>query len=161
MRLNEKIVKHSVGVAEFMADWAEKHTKFQFDPNEMYVLGLLHDIGKLYPGEMDANGRTSYKGHAKKGGKLLADMGFYDWREIAHHGHPEENFWSVKLLLLNMADLSVNGKGEIVPIPKRLESIKFRYGENSDEYKRAMINFKDLINYKFITADGKVIDTDE
>lgn len=159
MRLNEKTLKHSVGVAEFMADWAEKNYKYQFDPNEMYVLGLLHDIGKLYSGEPDPSGRAKYKGHAKKGGALLKELGFNHWREVAHHGHPEDEYWSIRLMVLNLADLSIDGNGEPCPITKRLASIKCRYGENSEEYQRATTIVDDLIKHGFVTlcSDGEIL----
>ena len=160
MRLSENVIKHSVGVAEFMADWAEKHYKYQLDPNEMYVLGLLHDIGKLYPNK-DSNDKISYKGHAEKGGRLLENLGYCRWREVAHHGHPEKPYWSVQLMVLNMADLSVDRNGNRCLIHTRLESIKYRYGENSDEYQRAVKNVEELIKWKFLASDGTVVDTDE
>lgn len=155
--LDKAVIAHSVGVAEFMAEWATTHrTKYCFNPCHCYVLGLLHDIGKLCPNDTP-DGKGRYKGHARKGGELLEEMGFYKYREVMHHGHPEEKYYSVLLSILNMADLSVNGKGERVSVNDRLAGIRKRYGEDSDEYRRAATIVRHLKEERFLSDDGQVL----
>ena len=153
LKLPEPILKHSVGVAEFMAEYAEIHGG---DPHEYYVVGLLHDIGKLYPGDPDPEGKSMYKGHPKKGGELLKEMGFNYYKEILHHGHPEDGYFSRMWLVLNLADLSINGKGEKIPVLTRLKDIKNRYGKYSEEYEHASQMVDILIQNDIIRANGTI-----
>lgn len=60
--INRYKMAHCVGVAEYMRDNADKYS---LNKDEMYVLGLLHDIGYL-------NGR---KNHEENGYELLECMG--------------------------------------------------------------------------------------
>ena len=153
MRLPDYVVKHSVGVADFMMDYAEKHFP-DADADAYYIVGLLHDIGKLHPNPV---GKNLYKDHPRTGGEMLKNMGFYHYKAVMHHGHPEDGYFSQMWLILNLADLSVNGKGEVIPIRDRLEDIKFRYGENSEEYKHAYDIFKLLVKHNVVREDGSVI----
>ncbi len=153
--IHPSILQHSVGVAEFMADYIRTRHPDK-DPYPYYVLGLLHDIGKLYPGD-PTTGNNRYKGHARKGGELMKDMGFVYWKEIAHHGHPEDAYWSSLLMLLNLADLSVNGKGEIIPIASRIADIGRRYGEDSEEYHNARRIREQLEKAGFIDTEGNIL----
>ena len=144
LSLPEPIMKHSIGVAEFMAKYAEEHPNLHLNPYKYYVIGLLHDIGKLYPGDYDPNGKNLFKNHAQKGGALLEDLGFYFAKDIKHHGHPEDKYYSRTWLILNLADLSVNGKGEIINIEDRIRNIGERYGKNSEEYLNAKTMYEIL-----------------
>ena len=148
--LPEPVMKHSYGVAEFMAKYAIHHPALKLDPYEMYTIGLLHDIGKLYPGDFDPTGKAKYKGHAQKGGNLLYDLGFTCYKEVMHHGHPEHGYYSRKWLILNLADLSVNSEGKTVRIEDRIAKIKDRYGENSEEYRNAQKMYWILVNENMV-----------
>ena len=151
--LPEPILRHSVGVAEFMANYAKKHPELHADPYEYYIVGLLHDIGKLYPGDPDTNGKNQYKNHAAKGGALLEKMGFCYAEAVKHHGHPEDWHRSDTWYILNLADLSVNSKGEAVDIRSRVKNIGERYGKNSKEFHNA----KTLL--ELLRKEGYVKDT--
>ena len=153
LQLPEPVMKHSIGVAEFMAEYAEVHGG---DPYEYYVTGLLHDIGKLYPGDPDPDGKNMYKGHPVKGGNLLKELGFIHYKDILHHGHPEDGYYSRMWLILNLADMSVNGKGEKVPVMERLKTIKDRYGKFSEEYEHAKEMVDILIKNDIIRPTGTV-----
>lgn len=157
MKLAEHVTRHSIGVAEFMSEYAETHPDLKADPAKYYVLGLLHDIGKLFPGDPDPdNPKNEYKNHAAKGAALMEDMGFSYYKEIKHHGHPENKYFSTAWLILNLADMSINGKGEKVPINTRIQNIKKRYGDNSEQYEHAKEIFKILVNNHIIRENGTI-----
>lgn len=157
MELSENAVKHSLGVAKFMAEYVETHNMPNADPYEYYVIGLLHDIGKLYPGDPDPKGHSKYKNHALKGGELLKEMGFHSYKEILHHGHPEHGYFSHKWLILNLADLTIDHLGNKISILARLKSIKDRYGKFSEEYEQAKAMFKILVDNNIIRENGTII----
>lgn len=157
MELTQPIITHSAGVAKFMAEYAETHPTLKADQYQYYVIGLLHDVGKLYPGDPDTNGKNKYKGHAQKGGLLLKEMGFTRYKEIMHHGHPEDEYFSVTWLILNLADLSVNSKGEVISIVKRINNIGARYGFGSEEHQNALKLMDILVKNKIISPTGEIL----
>lgn len=156
MELSENTVKHSLGVAKFMAEYIETHKYLSADPHEYYVIGLLHDIGKLYPGDPNPEGKAKYKNHAFKGGELLKDMGFNCYKEVLHHGHPEHGYFSQKWLILNLADLCIDHTGNKISILARLKNIRERYGKYSDEYEHAKEIFKILVENNIIRENGNI-----
>ena len=156
MQLPDYVLKHSIGVAEFMAEYAKTHPDCHLDPYQCYVVGLLHDIGKLYPPDPDA-GNNKYKNHSLKGADLLAEMGFHNYKDVKHHGHPETGYFSHMWLILNLADLSINGKGKKVTIRARLKSIKDRYGKFSEEYERAKKMCQILYDKGIIRENYRII----
>ena len=156
MELSENTVKHSLGVAKFMAEYVQTHKNITADPYEYYVIGLLHDIGKLYPGDPDPKGKAKYKNHAQKGGELLKDMGFSSYKEVLHHGHPEHGYFSQKWLILNLADLTIDYTGKKIPILARLKSIRERYGKFSEEYEHAKAMFQVLVDNNIIRENGTI-----
>lgn len=157
MELTQPILTHSASVAKFMAEYAVTHPTLKADPYQYYVIGILHDVGKLYPGDTDPNGKNKYKGHAQKGGLLLKEMGFTRYKEIMHHGHPEDEYFSVPWLILNLADLSVNGKGEVIPIVNRINNIGARYGFGSEEHQNALKIMDILVKNKIISPTGEIL----
>lgn len=108
--INKYKMAHSIGVAEYMR---ENAWRYNLDGEEMYVLGLLHDIGYIYGRE----------GHEKSGFKLLMNMGLkapYLTAINLHGRNPyeieKEVGFSLReecpaLVLLYEADMSVNAQG--------------------------------------------------
>ena len=52
--------------------------------------------------------------------------------------------------------MSINGKGEKVPINTRIQNIKKRYGDNSEQYEHAKEIFKILVNNHIIRENGTI-----
>lgn len=131
-KITDERIAHMHGVAEYMYRNAEK---YNLDKKEMYVLGLLHEIGYVY-------GKAE---HEVYGARLLEKLGFKDSWLISWHGTPPVDFMKLKdisdvpnaLILLWEADLSVNAKGEEVGFNKRLEDIGERLGFDSVAYRIA------------------------
>lgn len=122
--LTEDKIMHSKAVAEYMFDHAEMYGQ---NPAEMYILGLLHDIGYLY-GDDDP---------AESGAEILHQRGYKDAFFIKYQNTvPESSCMNqpLALILLRAADLSIDRKGNNVGFDKRLEEIAEHYGEDSHEY---------------------------
>ena len=72
-RIDDNRIKHMHGVAEYMYNNAEK---YGLNKEQMYVLGLLHDIGYV----------KEKAGHEQYGGDLLDDLFYIDAAIITWHG---------------------------------------------------------------------------
>lgn len=94
---------------------------------EMYTLGLVHDIGKLYDNEK----------HAELGSKIMQNTGYKYCDEIFYHGKYQKEYKSKALILLNIADLLVDSEGKMVKVEDRLLDIGVRYGFTSNQYVMA------------------------
>lgn len=145
--INRYKMAHNIGVAEYMRENAEK---YHLSPDEMYVLGLLHDIGYL-------SGRV---GHEKVGADILNAIGLnqnYVYA-IKYHGlnpklieeKPYDSFDFEtaykdlpELVLLYEADMSIDARGYRVGFKARLDDIGQRYGYDSIAYKNA----SDTVDY--------------
>lgn len=97
--------------------------------DELFILGLLHDFGKVYEPEYSHNTYAGLK---------LKDANYKYWHEIYNHGNPNSTYISNELNLLNYADMTIDIDGTVVSIEKRLKGIKERYGEDSITYKNAV-----------------------
>lgn len=120
------------GVAEYMSGHAEG---YGLDPDRMYVLGLLHDIGYI-------GGKS---GHEERGSDLLFRLNYDDTTIISwHRTTPQEYMKSFmisddeippELVLLWEADMMVDMSGEDVGFNRRLNGIAGHYGKNSEPYR--------------------------
>ena len=125
-------VNHMRGVAEYMFVNADK---YGLDPDKMYTLGLLHDIGYIH----------NKDGHAGYGAELLNSLGFIYGDIVSWHGTSPKAYMMLnetqeipkELILLWEADLSVSPKGEYIGFDARLKDIGHRYGYNSKQYNIA------------------------
>lgn len=133
--LSNNRLLHVNAVARFMYEHAEGDSGYKQD---MYILGLLHDIGYI-------SGES--KDHSKTGGLMLKKNHYKYWEEVQYHGQIEAIgvYNSYELDLLNSADLQINSKGELIGVEARLLDIKNRYGEDSLQFRNANIILEDLI----------------
>lgn len=140
--INKFKMAHCIGVAEYMR---ENAPKYGLNPDEMYTIGLLHDIGYL-------EGRV---GHEESGLAILKGIGLPEDSKaafaVSQHG---KNLYEVEtnskdtykdgllkgcpeLVLLCEADMSVNARGFTVGFDERLKDIGKRYGFDHIAYKTA------------------------
>ena len=120
--ISKERIMHMYGVAEYMYQNA---SKYGLNKEQMYVVGLLHDIGYLY-------GKDS---HPKNGAKLLKCLGFIYSKDVASHGDkPNSQDISNVLRLLLEADLTVGKDGTTVGFQERLKDIGARLGYESEAY---------------------------
>lgn len=162
-------LKHGGMVAEYMRVRAED---YGLDPQQAYVVGLLHDVGFV-------NGRQD---HATTGSNILRAMGLSadfceairlheispyklsapvddvpvdELRSLAevHFGEIHESIWDNPMLtLLLEADLRVNRYGSLIGFDRRKEAL-FRAFPDEDSRK----NIEGQIRYVFEWCDRACI----
>ena len=128
---NDRIL-HSINVAKKMVSIGESKQLSKEELDDLFLLGLVHDIGYQY----DKNN------HAIAGANILKNNGYKYYKEVYYHGMVNSEYNSLYLDILNYADMNVDKYGNDVGFDKRLEDIKSRYGEESKVY----INCANLIN---------------
>ena len=107
---------------------------------EMFTLGMLHDIGYEFGEHLN---------HNQIGSELLKNQNYKYYNEILWHGAPNCSYNSLELDILNYADMHINGKGKFVSFAERLNDIENRYNKNSVTYKNAEILINNLITKGF------------
>ena len=130
-RISVDKMKHIHGVAEYMCFNANA---YGCDSADMYLLGLLHDIGYVY-------GKES---HAEYGSMLLKRNGYKFSDIVIWHGHSPQDYLKVvggkipnELRLLWTADLMISPDGKNIGWDSRLKEIGERLGFDSEAYKIA------------------------
>ena len=104
---------------------------FKYDETrcrELFTMGLINDIGYEW-----GNNRN----HNLIGGNLLQNMGYCFAQAIKDHGKTDPECDTDELFILNLADMTTDGKGKYVTLTERLEDISERYGEESVQTKDA------------------------
>ena len=130
--IDENRLKHIMSVARLMKDNAKVHG---LDEEEMFTLGLLHDIGYEFGGSEQ---------HHTKGAEMLEKQNYKYFREVLFHGKPNTGYESPALDLLNFADMHINKVGEFVSYEDRLEDIAGRRGYDSPHYQNCKIIIDNL-----------------
>lgn len=130
--ITEDRKKHIFAVALLMKENAER---FGLDKEEMFTLGLLHDIGYEF-GESEE--------HHILGAKVLQKQNYKYYKEVLYHGKPTTEYSSRALDLLNFADMHIDKKGHYVTFEERLADIANRRGKDSPHYKNCKKVIDDL-----------------
>ena len=123
--MSEDKLKHVYAVGLKMMELGEKRNMTEEELQDLFILGLLHDIGYQF-GTSD--------NHNIVGGTLLKNNNYKYWKEVYYHTVPDSEYKSIYLDILNAADMMIDMYGNEVGFKKRLEDIKSRYGENSKRY---------------------------
>lgn len=127
MTITEDRMKHSLAAARKMKQLAaEQPEKYPVDPDDAFVLGMLHDIGYEFAEEQ--------QDHADKGGLILKNQGYKYWKEVYYHGFFQHEYDSPMLRLLNYVDMITGPTGEYMTVQERIEDIAVRYGRDSRQF---------------------------
>lgn len=141
MVMNNNRALHGMGVGLYMQEHA---ALIGLDPIDAFYVGWLHDAGYAF-----GDNRT----HAELGGDALASLGFRYADVIRKHG-TLAGLDTPMGVLLNIADMTIDGKGDTVGFDGRLADIANRYGETSSQYRNAamVINaLRDTEEYDLMT----------
>lgn len=129
--------QHILGVARKAKILADK-----LKPNnvqyaeDMFLLGIMHDLGYEF---IESN--TS---HAAVGGEILKRNNYRYWQEVSLHGDEKVDNMTDELFILNCADMSTGPSGEDFTFDERLEEIAQRFGEDTNAYKKCVIEVAKL-----------------
>lgn len=130
-------MKHSLAVARKMVDIGKKQELSEEQLEELFILGINHDIGYEF---------GNNENHNVIGGNILKKSGYKYWQEVYYHGSPEADYNSFYLDILNEADMKIDKYGEDVGYEKRLKDIRNRYGSDSVQYNNALKIIEHLKN---------------
>lgn len=105
---------------------------------QLYVLGLLHDVGYAFDPD----------DHAHAGGSVLISLGV-EIDAVYDHGDPTVGFMDDELLIVNAADMTTSPTGALMRMEDRLNDIGERYGVNSPQLACARA-VADRIKYELV-----------
>lgn len=125
--ISDERLHHSLGVARECVSIAKFRGFNDQFCKKMFIIGFLHDIGYEFA--------VKQSQHADISGELLSLIGCSSdvINVIKNHGCYFSNA-SIEWVILNLADLTIDSNGNKVDIIKRLEGIKNKYGEYSNQY---------------------------
>lgn len=118
-------LNHSYAVANKMVELGIKHGLKETELHDLFILGMVHDIGYRFGDNIS---------HNEIGSEMLKKDGYKYWQEVKYHGVPNCEYKSEYLEILNWADLSIDKYGNDVGFSARIEDIKSRYGDKSIQY---------------------------
>lgn len=105
---------------------------------QLYVLGLLHDVGYAFDPD----------DHAHAGGSVLISLGV-EIDAVYDHGDPTVGFMDDELLIVNAADMTTSPTGALMRMEDRLNDIEERYGADSPQLACARA-VADRIKYELV-----------
>ena len=128
MRLEKDRLLHMGKAGERAAEIALSLTGDESFAEEMFIAGLLHDVGYAF-----ADAKT----HGAAGGKVLERCGFKYAGAVSRHGSGASS--SLAEAIINLADMTTSKTGEQVSVEKRLSEIENRFGAESTQYRLALL----------------------
>lgn len=133
--LSKNKILHSMGVANFLYSYAISHDWDKETAENLYITGLLHDIGYL--------DNPTGENHAEKGATILERNGYASeyCNIIRNHGKITDEI-SQEQRLLWLADLCIDNTGNYIGYEARYASICERYNANDTR----LLNIQTVIN---------------
>ena len=136
--ISEDRLHHILGVARECYQIAKNIGKDEYFCRYMFTIGWNHDIGYEFSKVQSEHPIISYDMVNSLHDELAQKLDLIPTSSIAilQHGYYDsEKFLEWKIL--NIADLTIDSKGNKVDVMQRLEDIKNRYGELSNQYLTA------------------------
>jgi len=139
--ISEHRLNHSYGVAKECFRIAKLLSKDEQFHKKMFVIGFNHDIGYEFT---PTNAKHTH--NAIGGDMIEKTLGFTFSNDaisfvnaVKYHGNPEtpEKYRTLEWYIINLADMTINSRGEKVTMKKRVEDILKRQGENSLAYQHS------------------------
>ena len=133
--IDENRLKHIIGVARKCYNMAKDEFNMSEEKaREMWLMGFLHDIGYEFSDDTNSNK------HPIIGFDILCidpEMLSNISYSILNHGETADS-WGVADYILNLADMTVDSKGNDVTLAERCRDIDERYGRYSTQSCKAL-----------------------
>ena len=133
--ISEKRLKHILGVSRKAYRITKDRGHDEKFARKMFMAGWLHDVGYEFS--------TEQAQHPHESGeliRLIAEDGPGKQsaveKAVRRHGRYAEEE-TEEYVILNMADMLISSEGKEVSVLERLDEIRSRYGEYSDQYLTA------------------------
>ena len=132
--ISEDRLHHILGVSRKAYSIAKDMGYGEPFARKMFMLGWNHDVGYEFSEEQTEHADIS----ATMIVYLMNNDGVNNknYYAIKRHGYYAEDE-TVEWKILNMADMLIDSKGNEVTVSQRLDDIKERYGEHSNQYLTA------------------------
>ena len=135
--ISENRLHHILGVARKAYSLAKNMGYDEDFARRMFMLGWIHDVGYEFSTKPTEHPDVSAKMYLELFDDIIAnDAKNTTYQTIKNHGRYTDNE-TIEWKILNMADIQIDFDGKEVDVMTRLENIKDRYGEHSDEYLTA------------------------
>ena len=145
--ISENKLKHSIGVARKCYQIAKNEGFDEIFCRKMFMIGWCHDVGYEFSETHSEHPDISAEmfscmisddtvSYVDADHKEVSDTPHKTYNAIKEHGIYTENKTD-EWRILNMADMQINHKGKEVDVVTRLNGIKNRYGEHSEQYLTA------------------------
>lgn len=135
--ISEDRLHHILGVARKAYSLAKDMGYDEDFARRMFMLGWNHDIGYEFSTEPTEHLDVSAKMYLETLDDIVVnDTKSITYQAIKYHGRYTENE-TTEWKILNMADMQVDFDGKEVDVITRLNNIRERYGEHSNEYLTA------------------------
>ena len=132
--ISENRAKHMLAVARKAYEIAKAERYDEKFCRKMFLIGYIHDIGYEFSTKQEDHPFISMEMiMSLSENRSIDDVVYY---AIAKHGcytDKKTDEWKI----LNIADMLIDENGNETSVTKRLDGIKEKYGENSNQYLTA------------------------
>lgn len=129
IEISEDRLHHIMAVARKCYKIAKEEGYDEQFCKKMWLIGWLHDIGYEFAETKSQHPRLSAEMIRNVSGNHLIKECY----AIEHHGEKVQ-VQTPEWKILNIADMTVDSKGNEVSVEERLKDIEERYGETSEDY---------------------------
>lgn len=144
--ISENRLKHIIGVARECYSLSKEYfNKDDLFAKKMFIIGFNHDVGYEFTPTAFKHFHGDIGAHLIKNamGKEANDISI---NAIKWHGNPKtpDEYRTLEWYILNIADMTINSKGQKVTMDDRIEDILKRQGIESKAYKDS-IQIKEIL----------------
>lgn len=127
--ISEDKLHHIIGVARRCYEIAKERGYCESTAQRLFLIGWLHDVGYEFS--------ENFEGHPIISNNMISTLIKNGNFAIKNHGRVDIDYSDYELDILNIADLTVDHKGNKCTIEERLKGIEERYGKDTESYKNA------------------------